>query len=275
MTSALRWAATRPILMFHNCEGQSHKTMSTDHNLWSKRRAEADSNWGPSAYQPTALPLGQTGSQSPYYTTLKHWQVSRTTIPQLNVQMTVEILKERERERERRKTAKVFDWPVAFSKVKRKSCQKSPQTLDLSFNWPIHRPTRSPISTNQRREMLLFLARTFVPHAVIANNGSAHTIPVRFCRFWFSHPNTAKWLYGCLQGNQLWAISSSSNFYGWSSDTTDKTWDLFFLLFLLLSLSFLFFFFLSLYRLVRFMAFQSVLVGTTPAFTIIINSTKR
>jgi len=33
MTSALRWAAMRTILMFRNCEGQSHKTMSTDHNL--------------------------------------------------------------------------------------------------------------------------------------------------------------------------------------------------------------------------------------------------
>ena len=164
------------------------------------------------AYRLTAR--RQTGSQSPYYTTLKHWQVSRTTIPQLNVQMTLEILKERER----RKTAKVFDWPVAFSKVKRKSCQKPPQTLDLSFNWPIHRPTWSPISTNQRREMLLFLARIFVPHAGITNNGSAHTNPVRFCRFWFSHPNTAKWLYGCLQDNRLRAISSS-NLYGWSSDT--------------------------------------------------------
>ena len=62
MTSALRWAAMRAILMFHNCEGQSHKTVSTDHNLSSERRAEADSNRGPSAYQPTALPLGQTGS---------------------------------------------------------------------------------------------------------------------------------------------------------------------------------------------------------------------
>ena len=40
MTSALRWAAVRAILMFHNCEGQSHKTVSTDHTL----------------------PLGQTGS---------------------------------------------------------------------------------------------------------------------------------------------------------------------------------------------------------------------
>ena len=37
--------------------------MSTDHNFWSERRAEADSNRGPSAYQPNALPLGQTGSR--------------------------------------------------------------------------------------------------------------------------------------------------------------------------------------------------------------------
>ena len=33
MTPALRWAATRAVLMFHNCEGQSHKTVSTDHNF--------------------------------------------------------------------------------------------------------------------------------------------------------------------------------------------------------------------------------------------------
>ena len=36
--------------------------MSTDHNFLRERRAEADSNRGPSAYQPNALPLGQTGS---------------------------------------------------------------------------------------------------------------------------------------------------------------------------------------------------------------------
>ena len=29
MIPALRWAAMRAILMFHNCEGQSHKTVST------------------------------------------------------------------------------------------------------------------------------------------------------------------------------------------------------------------------------------------------------
>ena len=33
MTPALRWAAMRAILMFHNCDGQSHKTVSTDHNF--------------------------------------------------------------------------------------------------------------------------------------------------------------------------------------------------------------------------------------------------
>ena len=33
MTPALRWEAMRAILMFHNCEGQSHKTVSTDHNF--------------------------------------------------------------------------------------------------------------------------------------------------------------------------------------------------------------------------------------------------
>ena len=37
--------------------------MSTDHKLWRERRAEADSNRGPSVYQPNALPLGQTDSQ--------------------------------------------------------------------------------------------------------------------------------------------------------------------------------------------------------------------
>ena len=64
MTPAwLRWAATGAILIFHpDCEGQSHKTVSTDHNFWRERRAEADSNRRSSAYQPDALPLGQTGS---------------------------------------------------------------------------------------------------------------------------------------------------------------------------------------------------------------------
>ena len=33
MTSALRWAAMVAILMFHNCEGHSHKTVFTDHNF--------------------------------------------------------------------------------------------------------------------------------------------------------------------------------------------------------------------------------------------------
>ena len=33
LTSALRWAAIRAILMFRDREGQSHKTVSTDYNF--------------------------------------------------------------------------------------------------------------------------------------------------------------------------------------------------------------------------------------------------
>ena len=36
--------------------------MSTNHNFWRERRAEADSYWGPSAYQPNTLSLDQTSS---------------------------------------------------------------------------------------------------------------------------------------------------------------------------------------------------------------------
>ena len=44
-------------------DGQSHKTVSTNHKPLSReRRAEAVSNQGPSAYQHNTLPLGQTGS---------------------------------------------------------------------------------------------------------------------------------------------------------------------------------------------------------------------
>ena len=41
----------------------SHKTVSTDNNFWRERIAKTDSNWGPSAYQPNTLLLGQTSSQ--------------------------------------------------------------------------------------------------------------------------------------------------------------------------------------------------------------------
>ena len=62
-TSALRWEAMRAILMFHNCEGQSQDSVHRPQIL-KKIRAEADSNRGPSAYQPNALPLGQTGTKT-------------------------------------------------------------------------------------------------------------------------------------------------------------------------------------------------------------------
>ena len=61
--------------------GQSHKTVSTDHNFLRERRAKADSNWGPSAYQPKALPLGQTSSHqvclSQAFSALHCWRTNQ------------------------------------------------------------------------------------------------------------------------------------------------------------------------------------------------------
>ena len=46
MTPALRWAAMTAILMLHNCEGQSHKTVSTDpKNLKRKERRSGFEPW--------------------------------------------------------------------------------------------------------------------------------------------------------------------------------------------------------------------------------------
>ena len=58
MTLALRWAAMRAILMFQYEVSQDsvHKPQA----FWRERRAEAVLNRGPSAYQPNALPPGQT-----------------------------------------------------------------------------------------------------------------------------------------------------------------------------------------------------------------------
>ena len=41
MTPALRWAAMRVVLMFHNCEGQSRKTVSTDHNFLKRKESRS------------------------------------------------------------------------------------------------------------------------------------------------------------------------------------------------------------------------------------------
>ena len=70
MIPALRWAAMRAILMFQQevmdkVTRQCPQTRDSVHKpqpFWRERRAEAVSNRGPSAYQPNALPLGQTGS---------------------------------------------------------------------------------------------------------------------------------------------------------------------------------------------------------------------
>ena len=61
MTPALRWAAFDRWSI--KCEGQSRKTVSTNHNFLREERDKVESNQGLSAYQPNALKLGQTGSQ--------------------------------------------------------------------------------------------------------------------------------------------------------------------------------------------------------------------
>ena len=93
MTSALRWEATRAILMIHNCDGQSHKTASIDNNFWRERRAETDSNRGPSAYQPNALPLGHTGSRARHKTSFL-WSDLRPATTWMNVQALRNLMAE-------------------------------------------------------------------------------------------------------------------------------------------------------------------------------------
>ena len=53
----------RAILMLNKLWGTKSQGSVHGPQLLKKRRAEADLNQGPSAYQPNALPLGQTGSQ--------------------------------------------------------------------------------------------------------------------------------------------------------------------------------------------------------------------
>ena len=45
MTFTLRWAVMRAVLMFYNCEGQSHKTVSTDHKVTGLTQREMTREW--------------------------------------------------------------------------------------------------------------------------------------------------------------------------------------------------------------------------------------
>ena len=65
MTPALRWAAMRAILMFQKeMMTKSQDSVHKPQSFWREGRAEAESSRCPSAYQPNALPLGQTGSRT-------------------------------------------------------------------------------------------------------------------------------------------------------------------------------------------------------------------
>ena len=58
--------------------------MYKDHNFWRERRAEADSNGGPSAYPPNVLPLGQTGSLTELRAAVALWSIQDDTEFQFN-----------------------------------------------------------------------------------------------------------------------------------------------------------------------------------------------
>ena len=63
MTPALRWAAVRATLMFHQLWGtKSQDSAHKPQPFWREGRAKAELSQGSSVYQPTALLLGQTGS---------------------------------------------------------------------------------------------------------------------------------------------------------------------------------------------------------------------
>ena len=62
MTPALRSAARHFNVSLTARDKVTSKLVSTGHNFLRERRAKADSNRGSSAYQPNALPLGQTSS---------------------------------------------------------------------------------------------------------------------------------------------------------------------------------------------------------------------
>ena len=51
------------ILIFHSLWGtKSQDCVHKPQPFWREWRAKVESSWGPSAYQPNALPLGQAGS---------------------------------------------------------------------------------------------------------------------------------------------------------------------------------------------------------------------
>ena len=61
--SALRGAAVWDILMFYWLCGQSLKTESMNHNFFKGKESRSGLSQGPSAFQPSAVPLGLTSSQ--------------------------------------------------------------------------------------------------------------------------------------------------------------------------------------------------------------------
>ena len=99
-----RYTVTTRMTCIKMSSNESHFNVSLivrDKVIRRERRAEAVSNRGPSAYQPTVLPLGQTGSlvsvdvkhhvyfkRRSYLHPERNGQASMTTLPQPNKRNT-------------------------------------------------------------------------------------------------------------------------------------------------------------------------------------------
>ena len=64
-------------------DGQSHRALSTNHSLFEEKgEPKRYRTEGPSAYQPNALPLGQTDSLKKKY--LQIWALERCVAPPIS-----------------------------------------------------------------------------------------------------------------------------------------------------------------------------------------------
>ena len=89
-------------------------------------------------------------------------------------------------------------WTQKLSNPENTKISLSSVTAVAEF-WTHPQATRGRRSQPIRDAKCCYFQRGFfVSRAGITNNGLAHTDSVRFCRFGFNRPNTAKWLYGCL-----------------------------------------------------------------------------
>ena len=160
-------------------------------------------------------------------------------------------------------------------------CHNTKWLTSYKWAWPCFRPHRLRIHTphsvadlNQSETRNATFSADFLSHTLVSQTTARHTLTQ--CGFVVFGSIATTQQNGC--SGAYWVIELEQFPVPISKDKAPTPLTtvgiLFFLVFLLLLLLLSLSFLLSLCSLVRFLAFQSVLVGTTLAFTMIIN-TKR